>query len=87
MLSCPQCFMPLCYESQKHESYEQWRAVHTRCCRINSHKLVRPLGESAVPQEVDLHFQVECAECGAEVGVYSLEEKTYIFFQVIPGRG
>merc|ERR1711964_370536 len=34
-LSCMGCFTPVCYKSQKHESYEQYRAVEVHQVKVD----------------------------------------------------
>lgn len=48
MLSCPNCFIQLCYDSQRHETYEnQYRSVCVRNVKINTTKLINPIEEDS----------------------------------------
>merc|ERR1712112_454074 len=75
-LSCLGCFTQLCYQAQKHDSYEQYRALQVYLCKFDKNiTLTQDDGEAVHP--------VRCDVCNAEVAVVDKDE-VYHFFNVIP---
>lgn len=77
-LSCPACFTLLCVDCQQHVEYEnQFRAMFVQNCRVDD-KTVLTYDDS------EEYNPVYCSECGTQIGVFSVEEEIYHFFNVIP---
>ena len=70
VLSCPGCFIQLCYQSQRHDLYDhQWRAVEARHVTVDkSKRLQMSDGDQAK------FWPVKCSECDTEVAVQDEEE-------------
>ncbi|KAL4454307.1 hypothetical protein ABPG74_012264 [Tetrahymena malaccensis] len=46
ILSCPCCFVQLCYDSQRHEFYDnQYRSLCVKNVKINTSKIIQPIEE------------------------------------------
>ena len=80
VLSCPACFTLLCVDCQRHVEYEnQFRAMFVQSCRVDTETVLTYDG--SVPEEYN---PVYCKECGTQVGVFSVQEEIYHFYNVIP---
>jgi len=77
VLNCPGCFLPVCYQCQRHDSSRQWRAVEVRNCTVDySAALSVAKGDSGK------YFAVRCEGCAADVGVLD-EDGIYHLFHVL----
>jgi len=74
-LLCKGCFTPVCYESQKHEKFDQYRAVTANQCKVDK--------TTTISENGDEYYQVTCDVCTAEVGVFEIKEEIYHFFNVM----
>ncbi|RIA93695.1 E2F-associated phospho protein [Glomus cerebriforme] len=99
ILSCPLCFTPLSYHTQRHELYSnQYRAIFVENCKIikterllyNENKLKNKKRqnkkeESSNEQIIkqEYYYPVECEICGTKVAVMD-EEEVFHFFNAIP---
>lgn len=82
VLSCPGCFIQLCYQSQRHDLYDhQWRAVDARHVKVDKTKRLQMSdGDKAK------FWPVRCSECDTEVAVQD-EQEVFHFFHVLPTLG
>eukprot|EP00397_Hematodinium_sp_SG-2012_P040795 GEMP01044769.1.p1 GENE.GEMP01044769.1~~GEMP01044769.1.p1 ORF type:complete len:142 (+),score=19.88 GEMP01044769.1:1310-1735(+) len=74
-LSCAGCFTPVCYNSQKHDRYEQYRALEAYQCTVDK--------TTILTQDDNTFHPVRCKVCNAEVAVFDKDD-VYHFFNVIP---
>lgn len=75
-LACPGCFVTLCFDCQRHETYTgQYRAMFFRNCVVDRLQIVRSA-------EGDAFHPVRCESCNAEVAMLD-EEGIAHFFDVI----
>ncbi|GBC02931.1 hypothetical protein RclHR1_00490017 [Rhizophagus clarus] len=99
ILSCPLCFTPLSYHTQRHELYSnQYRAIFVENCKIiKTEKLL--YDESRLKNrnrkskneelsnesitEQETYYPVVCETCGTKVAVVD-EEEVFHFFNAIP---
>ncbi|OQR93394.1 hypothetical protein ACHHYP_02573 [Achlya hypogyna] len=96
-LSCPCCFVTVCYASQRHERYEtQFRAEKAVNCRVQTDTIYvyerNKLSPTTAPSNDDeAYHAVVCSDCGTTVGVKPVQTRpgqpAYLhFFQVIPSH-
>lgn len=82
VLSCPGCFVQLCYQSQRHELYgHQWRAVDAKHVKVDRSKALQ-MGKGDTAR----FYAVHCTECRTEVAVQD-EDQVFHFFHVLPTLG
>ena len=94
VLNCPACFMVLCLDCQRHETYEhQYRAMFVMNCSVDqTQQLKHPMksskkGKGKKPDHSsadpnDIFNPVNCDRCSTQVAVYDREE-IYHFFNVL----
>ncbi|PKC03594.1 hypothetical protein RhiirA5_296271, partial [Rhizophagus irregularis] len=99
ILSCPLCFTPLSYHTQRHELYSnQYRAIFVENCKIirtekllyNENRL-RNKNRKSKNEELsnelitgqETYYSVVCETCGTKVAVID-EDEVFHFFNVIP---
>ncbi|OQS08023.1 hypothetical protein THRCLA_00006 [Thraustotheca clavata] len=81
-LSCPSCFVTVCYASERHERYEtQYRAKKAVNCRILEETHERVNGN-----DKGTYHSVVCSDCGAIVGLKAPQEHHIHFFHVLPSH-
>ena len=93
MLSCPGCFALVCALCQRHERFEQYRAVFARNVEVDETSAWRPSddvkmeggeGENSACDE--RYREVTCETCRTVVGVMD-EDEVYHFFNVFASAG
>ena len=86
VLSCPCCFTVLSYSSRRHSKKKLvvFYASEAVNCRIKMEQRLEPEAGSSLCIPSGL-FPVFCKDCGADVGVFDVDERAYQFFRVIPG--
>ncbi|CAO3623673.1 unnamed protein product [Cunninghamella blakesleeana] len=91
ILTCPMCFSPLCYSSQRHEEYSnQFRAMFVTNCKINKTERYRynPTKTKKskkgieMDQDDEYYYIVNCETCDTHVAMMDKDE-VYHFFNVI----
>jgi len=84
VLNCPACFQSLCHDCQKHDKYQQYRAMFVDNCKVCDKEPVRPV----VGDDDDEmgYFNVRCDNCDCHVGVVDSDE-VYHFFNVLATSG
>jgi len=93
MLSCPGCFALVCALCQRHERFEQYRAVFARNVEVDETSAWRPSDdvrvdgvEGAKTQGKERYREVKCETCRTVVGVMD-EDEVYHFFNVFASAG
>eukprot|EP00933_Yihiella_yeosuensis_P057616 TRINITY_DN57569_c0_g1_i1.p1 TRINITY_DN57569_c0_g1~~TRINITY_DN57569_c0_g1_i1.p1 ORF type:complete len:186 (-),score=44.74 TRINITY_DN57569_c0_g1_i1:116-673(-) len=75
VLNCPGCFMPVCYQCQKHATYSrQWRATDVRNCEVD-----RSTSLSVAKDDPTKYFAVRCEACKADVGLLDPDGIYHLF--------
>ncbi|CAG8467277.1 11381_t:CDS:2 [Funneliformis caledonium] len=98
ILSCPLCFTPLSYHTQKHELYSnQYRAIFVENCKIiktekllydeskrkNKRRQNEDESSNGSNAKQESYYPVECKTCGTKVAVMD-EDEVFHFFNAIP---
>ena len=93
MLSCPGCFALVCALCQRHERFEQYRAVFARNVEVDETSAWRPSddvkveGVEGANSACDERYrEVTCETCRTVVGVMD-EDEVYHFFNVFASAG
>eukprot|EP00455_Lapot_gusevi_P009226 TRINITY_DN14122_c0_g1_i2.p1 TRINITY_DN14122_c0_g1~~TRINITY_DN14122_c0_g1_i2.p1 ORF type:complete len:154 (+),score=20.73 TRINITY_DN14122_c0_g1_i2:74-535(+) len=76
ILNCPACFTVVCFDCQKHEQYDQYRAMFVQNCRVYTARQVKPLN---LPDDQDVFHPVHCHTCNTEIGARDSEEVIHFF--------
>ncbi|CEI85975.1 hypothetical protein RMCBS344292_00424 [Rhizopus microsporus] len=80
ILTCPMCFITLCYSCQRHEKYaDQYRAMFVHNCHVIKDERFKPKDA----MEDEYYHKVVCDQCGVHVAMMDQDE-VYHFFNVIP---
>eukprot|EP00811_Abedinium_folium_P011688 NODE_20826_length_780_cov_8.033691.p1 GENE.NODE_20826_length_780_cov_8.033691~~NODE_20826_length_780_cov_8.033691.p1 ORF type:complete len:168 (-),score=17.42 NODE_20826_length_780_cov_8.033691:96-599(-) len=75
VLNCPGCFMPVCYQCQRHEHHaRQWRAAEVRNCVVDRSTSLK-LGV----EDATAYHAVRCEACSADVGLVDVEGVYHLF--------
>lgn len=80
VLSCPACFATLCYDCQKHERYEMWRAMFVENVKTLFHHEIRPTQGDDDPTMK--YYIAVCETCETHVATMDGDE-VFHFFNVI----
>ncbi|KDO22688.1 hypothetical protein SPRG_11003 [Saprolegnia parasitica CBS 223.65] len=95
-LSCPCCFLVVCYASQRHDRYEtQYRSEKPVNCRVQKETVYyyeqNKLQTSRAGSNDEAYYAVVCSDCETIVGVKPVTtapgQPAYThFFQVLPSH-
>ncbi|KAF7727752.1 hypothetical protein EC973_007211 [Apophysomyces ossiformis] len=82
ILTCPLCFVPLCFSCQRHDRYpKQYRAMFVRNCKVVRTERYK-YKEKGEEEEEEAYYIVRCQSCDTHVAMMD-EEEIYHFFNVI----
>jgi hypothetical protein len=84
ILNCPACFTVCCWDCQKHEEFEQYRAMFVQNCRVYLNRTMRPASDRRNAAEkrataAQVFHPVHCHVCNAELGARDEDEVVHFF--------